>query len=57
MDKKFAATNTSIMNIYLPCFYNNDTGQKYKILQSGKKLDLAEFVNCEDDVGIDNFFN
>ncbi len=57
MDKKFAATNTSLLNIYLPCYYNKNTTQKYKIMQSGKKLDLADFVDCDDHVGIDHFFN
>ena len=60
LDKKFAATNTSLLNIYLPCFYDKSTSQpnkKYKILQSGKRLDLADFVDCDDHVGIDHFFN
>jgi len=58
LDKKFAATNTSLLNIYLPCYYNKlNPTKKYKILQSGKKLDLADFVDCDDHVGIDEFFN
>ncbi len=60
LDKKFAATNTSLLNIYLPCYYDktiNSPFKKHKILQSGKKLDLADFVDCDDHVGIDHFFN
>lgn len=62
LDKKFAATNTSLLNIYLPCYYNKiqklaETGKRYKLLQSGKKLDLADFVDCDDHEGIDDFFN
>jgi hypothetical protein len=64
MDKKFAQTNTSLLNIYLPCYYdkmanlNQDgTQKKYKQLQSGKKLDLADFIDCDDHYGIDHFFN
>lgn len=59
MDKKFAATNTSLLNIYLPCYYDQtkNLNKKYKLLQSGKKLDLADFVDCDDHVGIDDFFN
>ena len=62
LDKKFGATNTSLLNIYLPCYYDKTktltgTEKKYKLLQSGKKLDLADFVDCDDHVGIDDFFN
>lgn len=62
LDKKFAATNTSLLNIYLPCYYDKTKnltgeGKRYKLLQSGKKLDLADFVDCDDHVGIDHFFN
>ena len=58
LDKKFGATNTSLLNIYLPCYYNKvASGKQFKQLQSGKKLDLADFVDCDDHVGIDHFFN
>lgn len=60
LDKKFGATNTSLLNIYLPCYYDKTiqgTKKKYKLLQSGKKLDLADFVDCDDHYGIDHFLN
>ena len=59
LDKKFGATNTSLLNIYLPCYYDKTKTltKRYKQLQSGKKLDLADFVDCDDHVGIDHFFN
>lgn len=56
LDKKFGATNTSLLNIYTPCYYDKTKqlqGKRYKQLQSGKKLDLADFVDCDDHAGID----
>lgn len=58
LDKKFGATNTSLLNIYLPCYYSKvSSGKPFKQLQSGKKLDLADFVDCDDHVGIDEWLN
>ena len=59
LDKQFAKLNTSLLNIYLPCYYDKTKNltKKYKYLQSGKKIDLADFVDCDDHVGIDDFFN
>jgi hypothetical protein len=60
LDKKFAQTNTSLLNVYKKCFYDtsaNATEKKFKRTQSGKKLDLADFVDCDDHKGIDHFLN
>ena len=58
LDKLFAATNTSLLNIYKKCFYDKTKQSKgFKYTQSGRKLDLADFVDCDDHVGIDEWFN
>ena len=57
-DDLFANTNTSILNIYAPCYYEEiESGKKWKIRQSGKKSPLTSDMDCEDSIGIHDFFN
>ena len=48
-----------MLNIYSKCYYAKATNssKKYKFTQSGRKLDLADFVDCDDHAGIDNYLN
>ncbi len=59
LDLKFAETNTSLLNIYSKCYYGKATNstKKYQRTQSGRKLDLADFVDCDDHAGIDHYLN
>lgn len=51
--------NTSIYNIYAPCYYQNlslsTTG--YKLTQSAGQVKLAEGLSCEDEMGMLSWLN
>lgn len=52
-DDLFAVTNSSILNIYAPCYYNEvEKGKKWKIRQSGRKTRLTSDMDCDDSKGI-----
>lgn len=42
LDDKFQATNSSLYNIYIPCYYQNlsltTDGPQFKLTQSGGKV-------------------
>ena len=54
-DEQFASYRTSIMNLYAPCYEEGNSTQK-KVRQSGGFKDIDEGA-CDDDVGINYFFN
>jgi carboxypeptidase C (cathepsin A) len=59
-DKKFYATNTSMLNLYAKCLYQKvdvAPGTEYVRLPHGKVPLMADNVICEDMYGISHFFN
>lgn len=59
LDKKFEATNSSIYNIYAPCFYQNLslTNGQQKLSQSAGTVKLAGGLSCEDEMGMLGWLN
>ena len=53
LDNLFAETNTSILNIYAPCYYT--VGKGRTVRQSNKIV--GGDMDCGDSVGIHEFFN
>lgn len=59
-DKKFYATNTSLLNLYAPCTYQKVPGvtdKPFVRLPHGKAPTMADGYICEDMYGIYHFFN
>lgn len=64
LDKKFEETNSSILNIYAPCYFNNPEGPEGQYLGS-QRIHKSKFRNpvvggdmdCTDSAGIHYFFN
>ena len=56
MDNLFAATNTSILNIYQPCYYSVGEKAKRNTIHNSKFLPQGD-LDCNDLSGILYFFN
>jgi hypothetical protein len=60
MDKRFYATNTSMLNIYAKCLYqkvSETEGEKIMLPNGRKTVTMSDGVICEDMYGIGNYFN
>ena len=59
MDRKFYATNTSMLNLYAKCLYQKVESAPEKVmLPNGRKtLTMADGYICEDMFGINHYFN